>query len=182
MTVVGKEVEFGFGRNSEALTGGDESVYKVRFSQPFGLSLNQQALEPFHSPSWRRVSDRSGSFSHRFSDQYFSFISTSMLHPFLYQQKMLSRCRFGGDRLRTAEFLFSVRLFSPAWQRAYCFYIKRASLTCLISRRNLQGPGGSVGMRLSDPDDERDVARSPGLTGFRLLCPQCHPLSPDDVC
>lgn len=47
----------------------------------------------------------------------------------------------GGDRLRTAEFLFSVRPFSPAWQRAYCFYIKGASLTCLISRRNLQGPG-----------------------------------------
>lgn len=33
MTVVGKEMAFGFGRNSEVVTGGDEAVDKARFSQ-----------------------------------------------------------------------------------------------------------------------------------------------------
>jgi len=62
------------------------------------------------------------------------------------------------------------------------FLHKRGQSYLPNKQEEFAGTRGSAGMWLSDPDDERDVARSPGLSGFRLLCPQCHPLSSADVC
>lgn len=65
-----------------------------------------------------------------------------------------------------ADFLFSVRS-QPGTQPIVFISKRQSSCTCLISPRNSQQPGGTAGMRLSDPIRET----RPGPQGSQVQLP-----------
>lgn len=115
-----------------------------------------------------------------FSDQYPSFISTYTFHPFLYQQKMRSRCMLEVTDSELLNFLFSVR---PQPSRAESLlFLHKKDQSYLLNKQEGFAASREVKECGFQTHDERDAARSPGLSGFSLLNLQYHPLSSAAVC